>query len=106
MSVFKQRKQSVEAKFARDGELAFQARIHAFRCLAGWAAELKGDTPVGEQDLARDLIREALRFPGDDNAIAVAAKYLGYRADEALLRAKLIELQRDATAILGQAKAS
>ncbi|MFD0982666.1 ATPase inhibitor subunit zeta [Tropicimonas aquimaris] len=106
MSAFKKREQSMEAKFARDGELAFQARIQAFRFIAGWAAQLKDDALSGERELVQELIREGLRSPGNDRTIAVLSNYLGDLADEALLHRKLEEFMRDATAVVGLARAS
>jgi hypothetical protein len=106
MSVFKQREKSMEAKFARDGELQFHARIQALRFLATWAAAMKGAAPAGERELVQTLVRENMRHPGDERIIAVTLDYLGDLAGESIIRSKLDEFGRDATAVTLMAKAS
>ncbi|WP_068110752.1 ATPase inhibitor subunit zeta [Tropicimonas marinistellae] len=100
MAVLKQRQKSIEAKFARDAELEFHVRIRSFRFIAAWAASLRDDPANGADDLVQKLIREDMRVPGDDSAIAVLQEYLGDLADEALLRRKLKEFAQDARAVV------
>ncbi|PRY22110.1 hypothetical protein CLV78_10734 [Aliiruegeria haliotis] len=106
MSVLKQRKQSMETKFARDGELEFHARIRAFRSLAAWARSENGGTSADEEAFVKALIREDMRQPGDEAALAVARDHLGGLVEDARLRAKLEEFTRDARSAAMLAKAS
>ncbi|RYH07073.1 ATPase inhibitor subunit zeta [Tropicimonas sp. IMCC6043] len=100
MALFKHRQKSIEAKFARDEELEFQVRIRSLRFVASWAALLKGDPENGVDRLVERLIREHMRAPGDDSAIAILQEHLGDLADESLLRRKLDEFLQDARAVV------
>lgn len=99
MVVLKQRYKSMEAKFACDEELEFRVRIWNLRFVAAWAVFLKGDPENGVDSLFERLIREHMRAPGDDSAIAILQEHLGDLADEALLRRKLDEFLQDARAV-------
>ncbi len=91
MTLFDERERAVEAKFARDSELDFRARVRAFRFLAVWASTLKGETVAQAREFARSMIHADVRHVGDDDVVRVAAKYLGELSDETTIRRKFDE---------------
>ncbi len=91
MSLFGNKGQAIEAKFARDTELDFRARVRAFRFMSVWASTLKGETVAQARSFAQSMIHEDVMHVGDDDVVRVAKAYLGDRVDEAEIRAKMQE---------------
>lgn len=100
MTLFHEREQAIEAKFARDEEIDFRARIRAFRFLAVWASTLKGETVAQARAFARSMIHEHVRHVGDDDVVRIAQTYLGGLADEATVRRKYQEFIRESKDLL------
>lgn len=100
MTLFEHRERAIEAKFARDTEIDFRARIRAFRFLAVWASTLKGETVAQARDFARAVIHEDLRHVGDEDAVRVVRKYLGKLSDEATIRRKMQEFIHESRDLL------
>jgi hypothetical protein len=91
MTLFHQHERAVEAKFVRDNEMDFRARIRAFRFLAVWASTLKGETVAQAREFARTMIHEDVRHIGDEDVVRVASAYLGDLSNEATVRRKFRE---------------
>lgn len=100
MTLFDQRERAIEAKFARDSEIDFRARIRAFRFLAVWASTLKGETVAQAREFARTMIHEDVRHVGDDDVVRVARAYLGDLSDEPTVRRKFQEFIRESRDLL------
>src|ERR687893_127179 len=65
MTTFDRRKDSFEAKFARDEELRFKATARRNRLLGLWAAERLGRTGEDAEGYAREVVRADFEEAGD-----------------------------------------
>ena len=65
MTTFDKRKDSFEAKFARDEELRFKATSRRNRLLGLWAADRLGRTGEDAETYAREVIRADFQEVGD-----------------------------------------
>jgi hypothetical protein len=65
MTTFDRRKDSFEAKFARDEELRFKATARRNRLLGLWAAEKLGRTGEDAETYAREVVRADFEEAGD-----------------------------------------
>ena len=65
MTTFDRRKDSFEAKFARDEELRFKATARRNRLLGLWAAEKLGRTGDDAETYAREVVRADFQEAGD-----------------------------------------
>ncbi|WP_068116648.1 ATPase inhibitor subunit zeta [Tropicimonas marinistellae] len=100
MSLFEDRERAIEAKFARDSELDFRARVRAFRFLAVWASTLKGETVAQAREFARSMIHVDVRQIGDEDVVRIVRSYLGELTDEATVRRKMQEFFRESKELL------
>lgn len=96
MTTFDDRENAFENKFAHDEQLRFKAEARRNKLIGLWAAELMGRS--GEEALAyaREVIAADFQEAGDEDVFRKLAADLGHRADEATIRAKMVELMAEA----------
>lgn len=99
MSTFDDRERAFEAKFAHDMEMQFKAVARRNKLLGLWAAGLLGKSGQAAEDYAMEVIRADFEEAGHEDVFRKVAHDLAGRADEATIRAKMVEF-------LAQAKAS
>ena len=79
--------------------MQFVARMRRNRFLAVWASTLKGESTNDAREYARKLIHEDVRQIGkehDSVLVKLLTDYLGDLADEATIRAKMVEFLEEA----------
>jgi hypothetical protein len=91
MTTFNDREKGFENKFAHDAEMQFRAVARRNRLLGLWAAALLGKSGSDADDYAREVVKADFVEAGDGDVIRKVAGDLGERADEATIRAKLVE---------------
>jgi hypothetical protein len=74
MTIFDDRERAHEAKFARDGEMAFRIAARRNRLVAHWAAGLMKLTPAETDSYAKSVVQADFEEAGDDD---VARKLIG-----------------------------
>ena len=92
MTDFNDRKRGEEAKFARDGEMAFKAAARRNRLLGHWAAEKMDLTPEETDAYAKAVVRADFEEAGDEDVIRKLLGDLtaaGVEIDEAGVRSEL-----------------
>src|SRR6056297_3171379 len=92
MSIFDDRENAYENKFAHDAEMEFRAEAMRNRAIAYWAAELMGRDAAFAADYAKTVIRTDFLAPGHEDVVSLLVKDLEGKADEAAIRAKMDEL--------------
>ncbi|MEL7116200.1 MAG: DUF1476 domain-containing protein [Pseudomonadota bacterium] len=92
MSTFDERENAFESKFAHDAEMQFKAEARRNKLLGLWAAELMGKTGDAAEDYAKEVIRADFEEAGDEDVYRKVAGDLGDKADEATIRAKMVEM--------------
>lgn len=100
MTTFDERESAFESKFAHDAEMQFKAEARRNKLLGLWAAELMGKTGEAAEAYAKDVIKADFEEAGDEDVFRKVSGDLGARADEATVRAKMIELMGVAKAQL------
>ncbi len=99
MSSFDDRESAFENKFAHDAEMKFKAEARRNKLLGLWAAELMG---VSDDDealaYAKEVIKADFEEAGDEDVYRKLSGDLGDKADEATIRAKMVELGAEAKA--------
>ncbi|MEZ5751615.1 MAG: DUF1476 domain-containing protein [Paracoccaceae bacterium] len=100
MSTFDDREHAFEAKFAHDAEMAFKAAARRNRMLGEWAAGLLGKTGDAVGAYAMDVIKADFEEDGDEDVVRKLVADLDGKASEAEIRAKMLELHRQAKEIL------
>ena len=93
MTTFDDRERSYEAKFAHDAELRFKAEARRNRLLGEWAAGLLGKTGDDARSYALTIVSSDFDEPGDEDVFRKLTADLAGKADEAAIRAKMIELR-------------
>ena len=96
MTTFDDRERSYEAKFAHDAELRFKAEARRNRLLGEWAAGLLGKTGDDARTYALTVVTSDFEEPGEDDVFRKLADDLSGKADEATIRAKMVELREEA----------
>ncbi len=101
MTIFDDQERAHEAKFARDGEMAFRIAARRNKLVAQWAAGLMKLTPAETDSYAKSVVQADFEEAGDDD---VARKLIGDLAaagvevDDAEVRRaldeKLVEARR------------
>ena len=91
MATFKDREKGFEGKFAHDQEMQFKASVRATRLAGLWAAGLLGKTGEEAGQYAMEVVRADMAEAGSEDVVRKLAKDLGGLADEATIRAKLVE---------------
>lgn len=97
---FRDREKGFESKYAHDQELQFRAVNRRNRLVGHWAAELMGKTGDEVGAYAVEVVKADFKEAGDEDVIAKLAADLGDRADDAAIRAKLVECMQIAKAQL------
>lgn len=100
MSSFDDRENAFENKFARDAEMQFKADARRNKLLGLWAAELLGKSGDAAADYAREVVKSDFEEAGDEDVYRKVSGDLGTKADEATIRAKMVELMAEAKAQL------
>ncbi|WP_147104748.1 DUF1476 domain-containing protein [Tateyamaria sp. syn59] len=102
MSTFEDRENAFENKFAHDAEMQFKAEARRNKLLGLWAADLLGKTGDAATEYAREVIKADFEEAGDEDVYRKVSGDLGTKADEATIRAKMVELMAEAKAQLMQ----
>lgn len=92
MTTFDERETGFEAKFAHDEEMQFKATARRNKLLGLWAADLMGKSADDAAAYAKEVVKADFEEAGDEDVIRKVAGDLGAKADEATVRAKLVEL--------------
>ena len=96
MTTFDDRERSFETKFAHDAELRFKAEARRNRLLGEWAAGLLGKTGDEARTYALTVVTSDFEEPGEDDVFRKISEDLAGRADEATIRAKMVQLRDEA----------
>ena len=96
MTTFDDRERSFETKFAHDAELRFKAEARRNRLLGEWAAGLLGKTGDEARTYALTVVTSDFEEPGEDDVFRKLSEDLAGRADEATIRAKMVQLREEA----------
>lgn len=96
MTTFDDRERSFETKFAHDAELRFKAEARRNRLLGEWAAGLLGKTGDEARTYALTVVTSDFEEPGEHDVFRKISEDLAGRADEATIRAKMVELREEA----------
>ena len=91
MTTFDDRENAFEAKFAHDAEMAFKANARRNKALGHWAAGLLGKTGDAEGAYVVEVIAADFEEDGDEDVVRKLVKDLAGKADEATVRAKMVE---------------
>ena len=95
MTIFHQRKDAFERKFAHDEELLFKAIARRNRMLGLWAAQTLGKSGAEADAYADTVVLADLAEAGDDDVLRKITGDLnaaGITADDAQIRRQLQEL--------------
>jgi hypothetical protein len=95
MTIFDEREQAFEAKFAHDQEVEFRAQARRDRLLGLWAAERMGLSPESAEQYAAVLVRADVGRSGDDDVARKVTQDLtasNVAVPDAVLRQKMDEL--------------
>lgn len=107
MTDFKDRERAEEAKFALDADTQFRVQARRNKLLGHWAAERMGLSAAETESYAKAVVQADFEEAGDEDVIRKLLGDLvsaGIDADEAEVRAALVEKQAEAHAqITGKA---
>lgn len=92
MTTFDDRENAFENKFAHDAEMQFRAEARRNKLLGLWAADLMGKTEAEAEAYAAEVVKADFEEAGDEDVYRKLAGDLGDKADEATIRAKMLEL--------------
>ena len=96
MSSFDDRENAFENKFAHDAEMQFKAEARRNKLLGLWAADLMGKSGDDAAEYAKEVIKADFEEAGDEDVYRKLAGDLGDKAEEATIRAKMVELLAEA----------
>lgn len=96
MASMKDRENAFESKFAHDAEMQFKADARRNKLLGLWAADLMGKDGDAAAEYAREVIKSDFEEAGDEDVYRKVSGDLGDKADEATIRAKMVELMAEA----------
>ncbi len=102
MSTMKDRENAFENKFAHDAEMQFKAEARRNKLLGLWAAELLGKSGDDAAEYAKEVVKADFEEAGDEDVYRKVAGDLGDKADEATIRAKMVETMAEAKAQLAE----
>jgi len=100
MSAFEDRENAFENKFAHDAEMQFKAEARRNKLLGLWAADLLGKDADAAAEYAKEVIKSDFEEAGDEDVFRKLSGDLGSAADEATIRAKMVECLTQAKAQL------
>ncbi len=98
MTLFDDREDAFERKFAHDEATKFKVEARRNKLLGLWAATILGKLGDEAENYAKEVIKADFDEPGDEDVYRKLAADLNERATEATIRNKMQEL-------LGEAKA-
>ncbi len=98
MGLFDDREKAFESKFAHDFEMKFRAEARRDKLAGLWAAELLGKRGAAAEAYAQDVVRTICEGTGTDGAFEKMKTDLGDLADEATIRAALLDCDSRAKA--------
>ena len=101
MTDFKDRERAEEAKFALDADTQFRVQARRNKLLGHWAAERMGLSAAETESYAKAVVQADFEEAGDEDVIRKLLGDLvsaGINADEAEVRAALVEKQAEAHA--------
>ena len=101
MTDFKDRERAEEAKFALDADTQFRVQARRNKLLGHWAAERMGLSAAETESYAKAVVQADFEEAGDEDVIRKLLGDLvsaGINADEAEVRATLVEKQAEAHA--------
>ena len=96
MSTLKDRENAFENKFAHDAEMQFKAEARRNKLLGLWAADLMGKDGDAAAAYAQEVIKSDFEEAGDEDVYRKVSGDLGTKADEATIRAKMVEFMAEA----------
>jgi len=96
MAQFDDRGDAFENKYAHDAEMQFKAEARRNKLLGLWAADLMGKTGDDAAAYAREVVKADFEEAGDEDVYRKVAGDLGDKAEEATIRAKMVELMAEA----------
>lgn len=96
MTTFDDRENAFENKYAYDAEMQFRAEARRNKLLGLWAASLMGKTGDEADAYAKEVIKADFEEAGDEDVYRKVSGDLDVAADEATIRAKMIELMAEA----------
>ena len=96
MSTLKDRENAFEKKFAHDAEMQFKAEARRNKLLGLWAADLMGKDGDAAAAYAQEVIKSDFEEAGDEDVYRKVSGDLGTKADEATIRAKMVEFMAEA----------
>ncbi len=96
MTTFDDRESGFEAKFAHDEEMQFKAQARSNKLLGLWAAGLMGKDGDEAAAYAVEVIKSDFEEAGDEDVYRKVSGDLGDKADEATIRAKMVECLAEA----------
>ncbi|MCB5410239.1 DUF1476 domain-containing protein [Pseudogemmobacter faecipullorum] len=103
MTLFDDRENAFEAKFAHDSEMQFRAEARRNKLAGLWAAGLLGKSDAEAQAYALEVVAADFEEAGDGDVLRKLTADLGERASDAQIRAKMAELLVEAKAqLLGE----
>ncbi|NOX73409.1 MAG: DUF1476 domain-containing protein [Alphaproteobacteria bacterium] len=91
MTTFDDRESGFEAKFAHDEAMQFKAHARANKLLGLWAAGLMGKDGDDAAAYAVEVIKSDFEEAGNEDVYRKVSGDLGGKADEATIRAKMVE---------------
>jgi hypothetical protein len=100
MTTFNDRETAFENKYAHDAEMQFKADARRNKLLGLWAADLMGKTGDDAQAYAREVVKADFEEAGHEDVYRKVAGDLGDKADETMIRTKMIEFMAEAKAQL------
>ncbi|WP_187430101.1 hypothetical protein ROLI_023890 [Roseobacter fucihabitans] len=100
MSTFDDRENAFENKYAHDADMQFRAEARRNKLLGLWAADLLGKSGDDAAEYAKEVVKSDFEEAGDEDVYRKVSGDLGAKADEATIRAKMVELMVQAKAQL------
>lgn len=102
MTTFNDRERAFENKYAHDQEMMFKANARRNRKLGVWAAGLLGKTGDAVEAYTMEVIQSDFQEAGHEDLVRKLVADLAGHADEATIRAKLVEFLSQAKAELSE----
>lgn len=96
MSLFDDRENAFETKFAFDAEQRFRAEARAVKTMANWAADIMGKSAAEREAYVPEVMAHDFRAAGHDAVVSKLVEDLGRRVDEGTVRARFQQALREA----------
>ena len=95
-ATFEERENAFENKYAHDAEMQFKAEARRNKLLGLWAAGLLGKDADAASAYATEVVKSDFEEAGDEDVFRKISGDLGDKAEEAEIRAKMVELLAEA----------